>query len=80
MHKNIIIIQNQKNHRLIEAWGSLTRLCDNHPEFEYKQIYRGDFPFLYQNWLFTKVPFNSPNFKMPMMRTKLPKSKTTGKS
>lgn len=42
----------------IEAWGSLKRACDNHPEFDHSSIERERFPFYHKEWKFTKVLTN----------------------
>ena len=42
----------------IEVWGSLTRACKAHPEFNYSKISRVKLPYTYQGWTFKRVPFN----------------------
>lgn len=58
MPKDIITIQNIEQPALMEHWGSLTRICDNHPEFDYMAIRHNKFPFDYAGYRFTKIPFN----------------------
>jgi hypothetical protein len=43
-----------------ESWGSLTNLCEAHPDFSYEYIKSWKFPFKYKGWNFSKLPHNCP--------------------
>ncbi len=53
---NIIILVSGDKY---EAWGSLTEVCQFHPEFSYDYIKKLKFPFEYKEWKFLKVPFRT---------------------
>ena len=38
MVKTIIIYQNINNPLIVETWGSLTELCENHPVLSYNSL------------------------------------------
>jgi hypothetical protein len=54
--KSVIIVKKGED---LEAWGSLTELCDNHKEnkFSYNYLKGLKFPFDYKGFSFRKVPY-----------------------
>lgn len=55
--KNIIILQVISNPSIQETWGSLTEICEKHPDLIYSEIRTKKFPFDYKGIRFTKVPY-----------------------
>lgn len=49
---NIIILRKGET---IETWGTLTEICEVHPEFSYHYLKGKKFPFEYKGWSFIKV-------------------------
>jgi len=60
MPKEVIIISKEKETGAdsTEAWGSLTKLCENHSEFKYRTINVLKFPFVHEGYKFKKVKYN----------------------
>ena len=61
MPKEIIIIKSSTDNSGIttEAWGSLTRICEEHSFFQYHTIKKIPFPFEHKGFSFKKVKYNS---------------------
>lgn len=59
--KSVIFIEDIET-EIKEAWGSLTGLCDKHPEFSYYYLKGKKFPFEYKGVKFTKVKYRTKNF------------------
>jgi len=61
MYKNIIIIINGDN---MEAWSSLSKMTQAHPEFSYEYLKKKSriYPFKYKGWEFYKVRFNGRQY------------------
>ncbi len=57
-NKFIIILRFNDNY---EAWGSLTELCENHPNFSYSTLKGKKFPFKYKGFYFIKVKYRHSN-------------------
>lgn len=58
--QNIVILQREDMNAfeyVLEAWGSLKRACNAHPDFQYHSIKMKKFPFEHKGWIFRKVPF-----------------------
>ena len=61
MPKEVIIIKSEKDKEgeTLEAWGSLTKVCDAYPCFQYHTIKKVPFPFKHKGFEFSKVKYNS---------------------
>ena len=61
MPKEIIIIKSvtDKSGLTTEAWGSLTRICEEYTIFQYHTIKKYRFPFEHKGFNFKKVKYNS---------------------
>jgi len=60
MPKEVIIIKSEKDlkNEKVEAWGSLTRICKEYPDFQYHTIKKIAFPFIHKGFEFIKVKYN----------------------
>ena len=60
MPKEVIIIKSEtdKKGESLEAWGSLTKLCEKHTCFQYHTIKKNPFPFIHKGFEFNKVKYN----------------------
>jgi hypothetical protein len=60
MPKEVIIIKSEsdKKGESVEAWGSLTRICKEYPEFQYHTIKKNAFPFIHKGFEFIKLKYN----------------------
>ena len=61
MPKEVILLKSEKDskNKTVEAWGSLTGICKNYPEFQYHTIKKIPFPFFHKGFEFRKVKYNS---------------------
>lgn len=57
MPKEVIIIANTETGKL-EAWGSLTKACQSHTEFQYPTIKKLKYPFIHKGYEFKKLEYN----------------------
>jgi len=61
MKRNFIILQNINNPQVMEIWGSLTEICREHPDIDYRAISRKKFPFDHQGLRFVKLGYKELN-------------------
>lgn len=57
MRKVITITKNDT----VEVYGSITRMCKQHPEFAFNTIKAKKFPFFHQGFKIQKFYLNNPN-------------------
>jgi len=60
MIKNVIIVKKDEQ---LEAWGSLTDACKNHPEMQYHTIKSKKYPFEHKGFKLIKLKYNNKNIK-----------------
>ena len=60
MPKEVIIIKQVELTKLdsTEAWGSLTKCCEAHNDFQYHSIKMQNFPFIHKGYEFKKIKYN----------------------
>jgi hypothetical protein len=61
MPKEVIIIkeENDQENKTVEAWGSLTGICEAYKSFQYHTIKKIPYPFKHKGYEFKKIKYNS---------------------